>query len=83
MKRARDPAAVRAAIAERRLTQRELARLAGCSQGLIGFLLKGERSVNSRLARRIARVLQRSVDELFADVETTAKPQSDNRQAVA
>lgn len=83
MKRARDPDAVRAAVAERKLTQRELARLAGCSKGTIGFVLNGQRAVNDHLALRLARVLRRPVGELFEPVVSNPRQIIGEQEAVA
>lgn len=83
MKRARDPDALRAAVADRKLTQRELAQLAGCSKGTVGFLLNGQRAVNPVLALRLARVLRRPVGDLFVDAVSTAAPPNVAQSAVA
>ncbi len=74
MKRARDSAALREALTVRELTftHRELARLAGCSVGTIGFILDGQPTDPAR-ARRIARALRRAVDDLFQDVVSSGE----------
>lgn len=66
MKRARDPGLIREAMAERKLTYREMGLLAGCSDGTVRFVLAGK-PLNPHLARRFARVLRRPVDDLFTD----------------
>lgn len=72
MKRVRDPDGARQAIENRRLTRRELATLAGCTVGNIGFILDGQ-STDPALARRLARALRRPVAELFEDVASTGE----------
>lgn len=83
MKRARDPDALRQVVLDRKLTQRQLAQLAGCSKGTIGFLLNGQRAVNDQLARRLARVLKCPLDVLFVDSVSTAGPLIVDESAVA
>lgn len=72
MKRARDPALIRAAMEERDLTYREMGLLAQCSDGTVGFVLAGK-ALNPDLARRFARVLRRGVGDLFVDVESSGE----------
>lgn len=72
MKQARDPSALRAAVATRDLTHRELARLAETTHGMIGFVLAGARC-DDAIARRIARALRRNVSELFVTSESNSE----------
>jgi hypothetical protein len=69
-------------MAARDLTRREMGLLAGCSYGMIGFILDG-RPCNPALARRISRVLRRSVDDLFQDAESNDEQSNDDSPAVA
>lgn len=82
MKRARDSHVLRAALADRDLTHRELARLAECSYGQIGFVLDGS-STNAVIARRIARALRRPVDVLFVDASSSSEQANDEQRATA
>lgn len=83
MKRARDPDLIRSAMAARGgLTLRELATLAGCSGGMISFILAG-RATTPELARRIARTLRRPVDELFEAASSTTEPSNVNHKAAS
>jgi transcriptional regulator with XRE-family HTH domain len=81
MKRARDPDELRAAMAARTLTQREVALLVDCSVGTVGFVLAGK-SVNDDLARRFARTLRRPVGELFVVVESSVEQSGGYYRAV-
>lgn len=72
MKQVRDPAQLRAALAERGLSQRQVGMLVGRSHGVIGHLLSGGR-VGDDLARGIARVLACDTEALFVE-----SPSSDN-----
>lgn len=72
MKRARDTTALRAAIARRGISQHELARLVGCTQGTVSFVLAG-RAVNNALARKIARAVKERVDELFQAADASSE----------
>lgn len=82
MKRARDPDTLRRAVEDRDLTHRELAKLADCSYGTVGFVLSG-RPLRPELARRFARILRRPVDALFADVVSTDEQHNGQQGAVA
>jgi transcriptional regulator with XRE-family HTH domain len=82
MKRARDPDKIREAMAARDLTYRELALLAECSDGTVGFVLAGKR-LNPELARRFARILRRPVDALFVDAQSSDEQAIGKQQAVA
>ncbi len=83
MKRARDTSVVRAAMQERGLSHREVARLAGCSKSTIAFVADGERCVNDQLAQALARVLRRPVDHLFVPAPSTDERPSGHNEAVA
>ncbi len=72
MKRAPDLEKVRAAIARRRLTQRQLARLARISKGSVHKVLTGER-VSDALARRFAESVECHVDDLFVSDAPSAR----------
>lgn len=82
MKRVRDPGEFREAIDARTLTRREVGRLAGCTVGTVQFILNGQ-ATDPALARRLARVLRRPVDELFVDVPSSNKQTTVERKAIA
>lgn len=71
MKTPRDPDALREAVRVRDLTPREMGLLVGVDEKTIRLVLAGGRLSPDR-ARRLARVLRRPVDELFADAERAA-----------
>jgi hypothetical protein len=79
--RARDPDEVRSAMKERgKLTYRELGRLARVSYGTINNILDGK--VTSRdVAKRVARSLNRGLDDLFAPASSSNEQQTDKRPA--
>lgn len=81
MKRARDPDLFRQAFAARRLTVREAALLAGCSDGMFRFIMAGEKSTSPERARRLARVLRRPVSELFVDAVSNDEQRPDLQKA--
>jgi DNA-binding XRE family transcriptional regulator len=83
MKEARDPDAIRSAMAARvGLTPRELALLAGCSRPTVFAILAGKRC-SPTVARRIASVLRLPVDRIFqVPVSSGAQP-IDQPSAVA
>lgn len=82
MLRLRSADTLRAALAERDVSHRELARLAGCSHGVPGKLLAGGRA-RPALARAIAKALRIELDELFEAAPTSNTEQQDeDRQAV-
>ncbi|HEX5589739.1 MAG TPA: helix-turn-helix transcriptional regulator [Candidatus Limnocylindrales bacterium] len=56
---------LRVVRAERDLSQSELARLVGVSRQTISSIETGQYGPSTLLALRLARVLERSVDELF------------------
>lgn len=61
----------------KRLTQRELAFLVGCSHAMIGLLERDESSCGDELAARIAWRLDCDVEEIFVEhrlVRTPAMP---------
>lgn len=78
MKQVRDVEALRAAIQARDLTQREVARLAECSKGMVCWILDGK-PVSDLLAVRLARSLRRPVGELFASIDAS-REQSKTKQ---
>lgn len=83
MKTARDPAALRGAMAARgNLTLEETALLARCSKGTISAVLAGK-PLNPALARRISRVLRLPVDDLFVAAPSNNEQDSDQHGAVA
>jgi len=83
VKKARDPDLIRAAMANRGdLSRQEVALLARCSKGTIGFLLTGQ-SIDDDIARRIARAVRRPVDELFESVTPSRRQQRRHREAAA
>lgn len=82
MKRARDPDRLREAIAARTLSHREVSVLAGCSYGTVGFILAGK-PCNPTLARRLARVVRRPLDDVFVDVASSNEQTIDQQGAVA
>ena len=83
MKKARDPESIRAAMTARgNLSRQEVALLAQCSKGTIGFVLAG-RSTDDATARRIARAVQRPVDDLFETVPPSRGQVRPQRRAVA
>jgi hypothetical protein len=83
VKKARDPDLIRQAMADRgRLSRQEVALLAQCSKGTIGFLLSG-RPISDDIARRIARAVQRPVDDLFETAAPSRGQQRRHREAVA
>lgn len=61
---ARDPAQLTALTSARDLSLREMGLLVGCSRTAVQLVLDGQR-INSGVARRFAKVLRRSVHELF------------------
>lgn len=81
MKRLRDPGTAREAMRARDLTTREMGLLCECDERTVRFMLAG-RAINPRLARRVARVLRRKVDDLFAAAESTTEQADDDCQAV-
>lgn len=82
MKIARDPEQVREALKERDLTLREMGLLARTSDAMISRVLRGERT-NPQLARRIARVLRRGIDELFVDAPSSQATTIDKPKLIA
>lgn len=82
MKIARDPEQVREALKERDLTLREMGLLARTSDAMISRVLRGERT-NPQLARRIARVLRRGIDELFVDAPSSQAATIDKPKLIA
>jgi transcriptional regulator with XRE-family HTH domain len=83
MMRARDPEEFRAAMRARGdLTHRELGILARSTYGTVDKILSGK-STSRDTAKRLARVLRRSVDELFEVAPSSNKQADDERQAVA
>lgn len=83
MKQARTIEGLRAAIDERQLSYRQLARLADCSHHIPGRLLEGKAIRDGAAAVRIARVLQRPLDELFVAAVSSDRQRDDDREAVA
>jgi len=84
----RDVDALRDAMKEpRRLvgfTVRSLADQVGANRTTIGYLLTGERpSVDEDVAKRIAEVFGREVDDLFAPVEFTSVNEDDGAEGGA
>ena len=57
--------AMKAARAERDITQAELAELVGVSRQTINAIEKGEYNPTIKLCRQICRVLGKSLDQLF------------------
>lgn len=82
MRQARDPDQIRAGIAARGFTLREMGRLCECDDKTIRNVLAGK-AVGPELARRIARVLRGNVDALFEAAASSNKQDGDERQAVA
>lgn len=83
MKRARDPDQFRAAMKARgKLSLNEVAAIAKCAKGTVSRVLDGY-AVNPELAVRLARAVQRPVDDLFEAAPSSNKPTGDERQAVA
>lgn len=82
MKRVRDPDEFREAIEARTLTRREVGRLADCTAGTVQFILNGQ-ATDPALARRLARVLRRPIDDLFVDVPSNSRQSSVERKAIA
>lgn len=79
--RARDPDEIRAAMTARgKLSQRELGRLAYTTYGMIGKILAGG-ATSRDLAKRIARSLNRPVDDLFAPVTSNDEQSTDKQPA--
>lgn len=86
-KRVRDPNLIREAMATRDLSFRELARLAGCTDGMIRFILAGT-TASPKLARAISHALRKRVDDLFVntlddDSASSDEQPVDAREAVA
>lgn len=81
MKRARDPDQFRKAMKARGLTVREVGLLAGCSDGMVRFVMAGEKSTSPERARRLARVLRRPVGELFVDAVSSDEQRPDLQKA--
>lgn len=50
---------------DRRLSHRELAKAAGCTESMISRVISGERDISSEKLKRIAEYLGVSVDELL------------------
>ncbi len=82
MKRARDPDLFRQAIEARKLTHREVAKLADCSLSTVGFVLAGRATSNGNAAR-LARVVRRPVNSLFVVAVSSDEQPNDPREAVA
>lgn len=77
---ARDIEALRSAMRERGLSQRQLARLARCSPPTPGRLLQG-RATEDTTAVRLARALGRPVGQLFEDAASSNERQGVEREA--
>ncbi len=60
---------IKAARAERDLTQKELAEAVGVSRQTINAIEKGEYNPTINLCRAICRVLGKTLDDLFWEVE--------------
>ena len=60
---------IKAARAERDLTQKELAEAVGVSRQTINAIEKGEYNPTINLCRAICRVLGKTLDNLFWEVE--------------
>lgn len=60
---------IKAARAERDLTQKELAEAVGVSRQTINAIEKGEYNPTIHLCRAICRVLGKTLDDLFWEVE--------------
>jgi hypothetical protein len=82
VKRARDPQVVRQALADRTLTHREVASLAGCAHSNVGFAVAGK-PISDKLAARFAKILRRPVADLFEDAVSSVEQRDDSRGAVA
>lgn len=65
---------LRVARAERRLSQEELARLAGVTRQTIGAIENGQYGPSALLAFVLAQQLEKSVTELFCLEEGESKP---------
>lgn len=61
--------AIKAARAQKDLTQKELADLAGVSRQTINAIEKGEYNPTIKLCLKICRILGKSLDELFWEDE--------------
>lgn len=82
MKKACDPAELRRARQGRKLSLRELGKLADCSYNT-PFLLEHGGATNDALAARIARILDCPLDELFQPAVSSAEQDTVNREAAA
>ena len=82
MKQVRDPEAFRDALAERGMSQRQAARLVGCSHSVPTKILRGDR-ISVALATQFARALRRPLGELFRDALSTSEPVNVNDEASA
>lgn len=80
MKKARNTAELRRAIRSRGLSYRQLGMAVGRSRQLPVRLLNGE-CTEDTVATRLAWVLQRDVDDLFADVASSNEQHPDEREA--
>ena len=61
--------AIKAARAQRDMTQKDLAEAVGVSRQTINAIEKGEYNPTIKLCRAICRVLNKSLDELFWEDE--------------
>lgn len=50
---------------DKKIEQRELAKVAGCTEAMISRVIKGERDICSEKLKKIADYLEVSVDELL------------------
>lgn len=61
---------------EKNLTQLELANLTGVTPKYIGFIENGERNPSLRVAQKIAKVLDSTVDDIFLHSKCTKRTKS-------
>lgn len=65
---------IKAARAERNMTQKELAEAVGISRQTMNAIEQGEHNPTIRLCRAICRVLGKSLDELFGEAGACCEP---------